>query len=389
MVIDSIAARTLHVPFKAAFVHASACRSATQSIWVTALAQDGTSGVGEGCPREYVTRESVATAHAFVSAHCLDWRSSIGDVATLARWVERHRDAIDAQPAAWAAVELALLDLIGQAEGRTVESLLGLPPLAGCFRYTAILGDASPAAFEAQLAAYQAAGFRDFKVKLCGDLKRDQPKVSALLAAGIVETAVRADANNLWTGAARVLRYLDALRFRFAALEEPLRAGDFAGMRCISKALGTRIILDESMLRADQLSEIRADAHRWIANVRVSKMGGLLRSLRFAAEARESGLPIIVGAHVGETSVLTRAGLTLASGMRDHVVAREGAFGTHLLEHDVVRPSIMFDRNGIVDVAALQIGTAPGFGLTMSDPMKLATHSSACLARMLPKENNA
>lgn len=377
MVIDSITARALHIPFKTAFVHASASRTATQSIWVTVSAQDGTAGVGEGCPREYVTNESVATALAFVASHHRDLQASISDVASLSRWVEFHRGEIDAHPAAWAAVELALLDLLGKEEGRTVESLLDLPHLAGCFRYTAILGHAAPAAFEAQLGTYVGAGFRDFKVKLCGDLARDQPKVKALLAAGISETAVRADANNLWTDADRALRYLDALGFRFSALEEPLRAGDFAGMRRMSQALDTRIILDESMLRADQLDEIRADTHRWIANVRVSKLGGLLRSLQFGVAARASGVPIIVGAHVGETSVLTRAALVLASSMRDCVVACEGAFGTHLLEHDVVAPSIMFGQDGIVDAGALRIGTTPGLGLATSGPAQLVTQASA------------
>ena len=377
MVIDSITARALHIPFKMAFVHASASRAATQSIWVTASAGHGASGAGEGCPREYVTSENVATALAFVASHHRDLRASISDVASLSGWVEFHRGEIDAHPAAWTAVELALLDLIGQDEGRTVESLLGLPQLAGRFRYTAILGHAASPAFEAQLGTYVGAGFREFKVKLCGDLVRDQQKVNALLAAGIAEAAVRADANNLWTDSDRAVRYLDALGFRFSALEEPLRAGDFAGMRRVSQALDTRIILDESMLRADQLDAIRADADRWIANVRVSKLGGLLRSLRFCVEARASGVPIIVGAHVGETSVLTRAALVLANGMRDCIVACEGGFGTHLLERDVVQPSIMFGRDGILDAGAQQIGTKPGLGLTTSGPAQFGNHASA------------
>jgi len=364
MVIDQITARALHIPFKVAFVHASASRTATQSIWVTVSAHGGGIGLGEGCPREYVTSESVATALAFVDAHRRDLQASIRDVATLSRWVHLHRSEIDANPAAWAAVELAMLDLIGQAEGRTVESLLGLPQLSGSFRYTAILGHASSAAFEAQLATYVGAGFGDFKIKLCGELERDRAKVKALLALGLSGMDIRADANNLWTDADQAARYLDALGFPFWALEEPLQPGDIAGMRRLAQTVGTRIILDESMLRADQLDAIRADAHRWIANVRVSKMGGLLRSLRFTSDARASEVPIIVGAHVGETSVLARAALVLANTARDRVVACEGAFGTHLLEHDAVEPSIMFGRAGLVDAGVLGIGSTPGHGMT-------------------------
>ena len=339
--------------------------------------QDGAVGIGEGCPREYVTNETVVTAHAFVASHRRDWQTSISDVATLTRWAESHRRDIDGNPSAWAAVELALLDLIGQEQGRAIESLLELPRLAGCFRYTAVLGDATPAAFEAQLGAYLGAGFRDFKVKLCGSFDRDRSKVRALLSAGLSETAVRADANNLWADANQAISYLNRLGFGFSALEEPLRAGDFAGMRRVSLELDTRIILDESVLRADHLDEVRSDAYRWIANVRVSKMGGLLRSLQFGTAALRSGVPIIVGAHVGETSVLARAALTLAHGMGDRVIACEGAFGTHLLEYDAVEPSIMFGRGGVLYIAALQMGTATGLGLTTIKPVQSVTQAIA------------
>ena len=362
MIIARITARALHIPFKQAFVHAAASRLATQSILVTAEGRNGMVGIGEGCPREYVTGESVATALGFVAMNRHAWQASIGDVATLAQWVERHRRDIDAHPAAWTAVELALLDLIGQAEGRSVEALLGLPPLAGRFRYTAVLGDAAPAAFAAQLAAYLDAGFCDFKIKLCGQLECDRKKVGALHKAGVSASAVRADANNLWLDADSAIRCLDALDFPFPAMEEPLRPGDFAGMRRVSEALDTWIVLDESMLRADELDEICADAHRWIANVRVSKMGGLLRCLQFLVAARRARVPIIIGAHVGETSVLTRAGLTLTHSLRGDVVACEGAAGTHLLAHDVVEPTLMFGNEGVIDVSALPIRTREGFG---------------------------
>ncbi len=315
-------------------------------------------GVGEGCPREYVTGESVESALAFVAGHRDDWQASIRDVATLSEWVERHRAAIDAAPAAWTAAELALLDLIGHVEGRPVESLLGLAPLAGCFHYTAVLGDGTPAIFQMQLNRYLRAGFRDFKIKLGGDFARDEAKIRTLEAAGLDASAVRADANNLWADAALAIDYVAALAFPFRAIEEPLRPGDFTGMRRMADALHTRIILDESALRVEHLAEIQEDPYRWIANVRVSKMGGLLRSLHFTAEARRSGVPIVVGAHVGETSVLARAALALAHAFPDGVIAREGAFGTHLLDRDVVAPSIVFGAGGVVDVAALAIGAS-------------------------------
>jgi L-Ala-D/L-Glu epimerase len=361
--LESIRASVLAIPFNVAFKHASAERSISQTLWVEARTRDGVIGCGEGCPREYVTAESLESACGFVEARVDEWLKDVRDLDTLSDWVAGHRDDIDGSPAAWTAVELALLDLLGKTEGRSVEALLGLPELAGSFRYTAVVGDSSPRQFEAQLAHYVKAGFSDFKIKLSGDRPRDLAKVDALAAVGITPPAVRADANNLWDHADAAIGDLKALGFPFSAVEEPLRAGDYAGMRQIASALDTKIILDESLLRRDQLALMGEAADCYIVNLRVSKMGGLLRSLDFVRELRRRGLPIVVGAHVGETSMLTRAALTVANSARDILVAQEGAFGTHLLAYDVVDPPIMFGARGVLDVASLALGIAPGFGL--------------------------
>lgn len=365
--LRSVTASALSIPFKLAFTHAAASRAATQTLWVAAENADGARGFGEGCPREYVTGESLQGARDFVAAHCDAWLREIRDVASLRAWVSGHRADIDAHPAAWTAVELAILDLFGKAQGHSVESLLGLPPLRGRFRYTAVLGDGAPAAFEAQLARYRQAGFGAFKIKLAGEAQRDSAKARALEAAGIGPAAVRADANNLWRAPEAAIEALRAIAFPFFALEEPLQAADYAGMARVAEALGANIILDESMARVAQLAGLPGPAQRWLVNLRVSKMGGLLRSLGFLDEARRRRLRVIVGAHVGETSVLTRAALTVASAAGEALVAQEGAFGTHLLERDVAEPPLMFGAGGVLDAAMHGFADKPGLGLQVRE----------------------
>ena len=127
--------------------------------------------------------------------------------------------------------------------------------------------------------------------------------------------------------------------------------------------LKTPIIVDESFLRVDQFPAILHDPpSTWIVNIRVSKMGGVLRSLAVAKRAKEIGIPIIIGAQVGETSVLTRAALAVANTYRDILVAQEGAFGTLLLERDICNPSLMFGAGGQLDARAVN---RPGLGLTV------------------------
>jgi hypothetical protein len=72
---------------------------------------------------------------------------------------------------------------------------------------------------------------------------------------------------------------------------------------------------------------------------------------------------------VGETSILTRAALTVANCAQDILIAQEGAFGTHLLTRDITDPPIMFGEGGIVDVSLLEIAQTHGFGLALLQPI--------------------
>ncbi len=92
-------------------------------------------------------------------------------------------------------------------------------------------------------------------------------------------------------------------------------------------------------------------------------MGGLLRSLELLQASQKRGFGIIVGAHVGETSVLTRAALTLAQMAGERLIAQEGAFGTHLIVRDVAEPPLMFGVGGVIDLSESDLASGPGLGL--------------------------
>lgn len=364
MQIERIDVTSPRIPFKVAFRHSSAERSETSMLWVELKTAAGAVGCGESCPRPYVTGETVESAARFLAAHEASVRESVSDLSSLRAWIANHAEAIDANPAGWCALELALLDALAQEQGVSVEILLSLPRLAGRFRYTAVLGDMSSGAFAAMASQYAAMGFCDFKIKLSGDASRDGDKIAALQMLDLPHIRVRADANNLWTDAAEAIAHLDRLDYPFVAIEEPIAPNQYGDLARIGESLNAQIVLDESFLRIEQLDHLRAQPERWLLNVRVSKMGGLLRSLGIVDAARAAGIGVIVGAQVGETSLLTRAGLTVAHAATGNLVAQEGAFGTMLLERDVCEPPLMFGRGGILDIAKYPAAAAgPGFGL--------------------------
>jgi L-alanine-DL-glutamate epimerase-like enolase superfamily enzyme len=355
--------------FKVAVRHASAVRKVTDNVICRVTDDAGIVGIGEGCPRSYVTGETSDTARRFLLgvspavAACVDRDGLDG----LRAWMDEHRADVDENPAAFCALEIAMLDLLARRAGVTIERLLAQEPLGGRFRYTAVLGDNPRLLYAILLQRYLFRGFRDFKIKLSGDLRRDRSKLGRLRRKDDA-VRVRVDANNLWDSPGRCIDHVRALDFRFFGIEEPLAAHDLAGFAEIATAVQTPIILDESGLRREQLAELPGDAAMWMLNCRVSKMGGIQRSLETVQAARALGIGVIVGAQVGETSILTRAALTVAAAAGDELLGQEGAFGTHLLREDLTEPVVMFDRRGVVDAATLA-HHAPGLGLTVARPL--------------------
>ena len=367
MQITRLALKPLRIPFKTSFKHHSAERKVTQSVLVVVETDSGAIGVGEGCPREYVTGESLQSCQEFFSTWSGELRAEIRSITDLRNWVELHRNLIDDHPAAWCAIELALLDALARDAEQTVEELLRQPTVTGPFTYSAVIGDGDADRVATQITRYASLGFTDFKLKISGDVTQDADRFRLLEQ--IVPTArLRLDGNNLWQCADEVAYYLDRLDIHPFALEEPLQVMDFTGMEKLARTAAVHIVVDESALNPKQIPALRSNADVYIVNIRISKMGGILRSLSMADAAITCGLPLIVGAHVGETSVLTRAAMTIASAYAPHLLAMEGAFGTHLLQADIVRPSLVFAAAGRLDFRNLLIKEEHGFQLAYQLP---------------------
>lgn len=364
MNIHSIYVQKLEILFKHSFKHSAATRTMTETVWVTAESEGGLQGQGESCPRSYVTQETIDSANHFLFASKDRLTQTIHSLEDLRQWVIDERTQIDKNPAAWCALELALLDLLARSDDCPVEKLLGLPELKDIYRYSAVLGDSEEAAFNKQLDQYINLGFNDFKIKISGDLARDRTRLARLNALDAT-SKVRIDANNLWRDASQVVDYVQALDFPVWAVEEPLEAGDFTGLAEVIRQLDkTRIILDESFLCFKDFDRF-SPGDDWIINLRVSKMGGLLRSLEIIDQVKRSGIGLILGSQVGETSLLTRAALALATYTGEYLLAQEGAFGTYLLDRDTCTPSLMFGKSGILDIAGNAFTQKSGWGLSV------------------------
>jgi L-alanine-DL-glutamate epimerase-like enolase superfamily enzyme len=156
---------------------------------------------------------------------------------------------------------------------------------------------------------------------------------------------VRADANGAWSADEAVAMLARLRPFGLESIEEPVRAGDLAGMRRVRRETGLPVVADESLVRVADARALMAAEACDVFNVRVSKCGGITGALGVAAVALGAGLPVQVGAQVGETALLSAVGRHLAAHL-PHVVAVEGSFGRLLLTEDVGQEEVAFGYGG-------------------------------------------
>ena len=352
----TIDVQPLNMKLKSTFRHAGATRRVGDSLWIRARRGD-LSGYGEGCPRPYAAGDDTAESIRWVRQHFSQGALACQSFEDLAGWVATHADLIDRYPSAWCAVEMALLDLFSKERGCSVEALLGMGAVRRRGRYSAVLGDDERGKFVAFADQYLVRGFSDFKLKLNGDLERDREKIVLLrdLCArhGVSRPRIRVDANNLWRGRAdEAGRHLASLGATLFAVEEPVGAGDTAGISQVSQALGVPVVLDESLCTLKDLARFKGLPGRYFANIKVSRVGGILRALKFIEALKDLGWPIIIGCHVGETSLLTRAALVPAAAAGENLIAQEGAYGDYLVEREPVEPTLKFGHRGQLDLDA-------------------------------------
>jgi len=344
------------------FKHASAQRAATQNVIVRLTGNDRVSGYGEGCPREYVTGETASTVATFINEYGTAIAEEASDLNSLQRWIGSNEQLIDSNPSAFAAIEIAIIDLLAKRKQVSAEELLKIPSLSKKVPFTAVIGDCSLNKMRLITTAYRLYGFKDFKVKLSGDLSKDQDRLSAIPTA----CRIRVDANNLWPEPDLCVNYCKQLHCAIWAIEEPVKAFDYPAMTVIANALDTKIIVDESLYTKSHCSHLLSNPERFVANIRVSKCGGILRSIELANRCIQDNCDVILGAHVGETSLLTRAALVVGQGLQEPSIAREGAYGKILLKRDITSKDIKFSRGGILRPADYQLASKPGLGLLVN-----------------------
>lgn len=351
----------LDIPFRVQVKHAAAQRASTNALLIK-VARHDIIGWGECQPRPYVTGENIKSAKRSAE----EFAKCVSHVRTMDELIDAKNelaDAINAAPAGWCAVEMATLDLLARETGQVMEEFVGLSAETQIFRYAAIVPSSSKFIRSAAFLLSALFRFTDMKFRPSGDIDRDVRFCRLLSSVLGRRLRLRLDGNGHWAGRRDdCLRDLDRLAPFLAAVEEPGTRQDTPWYPDVAAAFGLPIVLDESFLGLSDLECLsRFNPGQTIVNLKVAKLGGLLRSFDVIAHLLEKQVPMMVGATVGETSLLTRAGQILARRVGPGLFAHEGAAGQFLLRHDPFSPSLHFGCGGRLKVDPEVLG--PGFGV--------------------------
>ena len=192
---------------------------------------------------------------------------------------------------------------------------------------------------------YRLAGFRQVKVKVGIAGQDDVKRLRAVrrCVGGGVE--IRVDVNEAWDAGAAAARIRELERYDVRSVEQPVPHEQVAELAKVRKQIATAVMLDESL--CGMVDAERAVAGGWcdLFNLRLSKCGGFIPTLRLAEFARRNDLGYQLGCQVGETGILSGAGRQFACSV-DGIAAREGSFDRHLVFDALTTDDITFSSRG-------------------------------------------
>jgi muconate cycloisomerase len=389
MHVSELTAYVVRIPLKRKVKHASHTRTETDNVVVRVKLNDGSVGWGEGVPREYVTGESAESALDLLKSS--DLKAQLGDCRDFAgalRIVEAFKpvavpgDTRGVQSnAARCAVEIALLDAYGRAFGEPLCNVTKyLAPDLYHFRdkvqYSGAITSAR-SGVKIRLASWRMRifGIRHLKVKVGMEQHDDPYRLKMIRGRVGKKVDIRVDANEAWSAAIAADKIRELEPFNISAVEQPIPHEEVDKLAEIRKQVKTPIMLDESLCGMADAERAAANGLCDLFNLRLSKCGGFIPSLRLAQFAAKKGLGYQLGCQVGETAILSTAGRHFATSVKE-LRAVEGSFDRHLVQYPLGDEDVTFGWGGW---APALVRTGIGIGIQEEWVERLAKRKEALI----------
>ncbi len=261
-----------------------------------AYRRDGITGHGEGAPivRYHEDAESGRKAvdsvrDLLVSANPMQFE----------KVMETVFKRVQGEWAAKSAIDIALMDWVGQKLGIPLYSLFGLDPKDAPVTTFSIGIDTPEITKQKTL---EAAQYPILKVKV--GLSTDEPTIAAVRS--VTKKPLRVDANEGWKDkeeAVRKINWLESQGVEF--IEQPMPAEMIEETRWVRSRIHIPIIADEVCGRAADIPKLK-DAYDGV-NIKLDKSGGIQEALRMIHLAKSLGMKTMLGCMISSSVTVTAA----------------------------------------------------------------------------------
>lgn len=233
----------------------------------------GLVGYGEVCPLGpfYLPAYAagVRTGLRELAPHLLGY-----DPCELTKLNQRMDAALKGHAYVKSGIDIACWDLLGQATGLPLCTLLG-GRFGDQVRLYRAISQESPEEMARKVAGYRAEGYTRFQLKVGGDPDVDIDRIRAVRAMLAPTDRLVADANTGWTQheAVRVVR---AVRDVDVYIEQPCLT--YEECLAVRRHTDHPFILDENVDGLEILLRAKVDLAMDVVNLKISKLGGLTKT---------------------------------------------------------------------------------------------------------------
>lgn len=337
MKIATIDFYPVSIPYRHAELSSRVSRGGVSDVVVRMTADDGRIGWGECCSGAD-TNSVLAAAKAMnpflIGRSPSDGQTVRHDLYKKGLWDYRIQTA----NFAWAGLDMAMLDLLGQDVGLPIWRLLGgrgsLRPVSYFHYLTRDTNEGLARQCEGALIA----GYEHFYLKVGIDATEDERMIAAVRQAIGHGKHLRIDANEAWSApqaAYLINRWHDAYDLDF--VEAPIRARPVRQMSRLRERMNTRLCANEGLgCETDVLEMITAEA----ADVLCFSsywVGGLQQFLTLSRAAEVAGIKVCKHSH-GEFGIAAAAHQHALLALGDGVCGHQHTAA--LLADDIVEEQI-------------------------------------------------
>jgi L-alanine-DL-glutamate epimerase-like enolase superfamily enzyme len=332
-------------PFKFSFHSPHTHRIQADSIVVELRFNNDISGYGESAPRPYVTGESCSVVTHTIQDHfskILFHREieSFEDVEEILNALEEEclDKNVTAYNSALGAIDIALLDALGKYQGIPLHNFLD-PIVENKISRSLSIPFLQETTIKKLYNKLKELELDSIKIIMGKEEPDNIERVKFIRSLFGNQMEIRIEANGKWSLKQAISNIEKLKEFNISGIEQPVAGNNIEGLREIRNITGMPVIVDESMCTLSDVKHLIEMEACDIINIKISKCGGLLKSKLIKDFAQSRNVRCQVGTHVGETSILGKAGQYFAMTTHDlfcfegfsHLLF-ENSWENHLIE---------------------------------------------------------